>query len=649
MAGWWKPASCSTCCSPAGRRADRMTHVRAPARAARDARRLAVVGRHRPGRGLPRRWASSVPGRTRSRPPTPPGPGGTPCWRPPPGRASPSRSGCPRSPRSARGRRLDARPRPHRVGRPARHDALPVPDQGARRRPARRARPAARRQPRPATSGSRRATATPSLEERRWVQEYADVVLTNPDFLHFALLPQHRRWARLLGSLRYVVVDECHAFRGVFGAHVGARAAAAAPARRVLRRRRRRSCSRRPRRRTPRRARPGSSASTRPTSRRSPPTPRPRAARRSCCGSRPSCPAPTALVRAPARATTPGRRTAAAVARARSRRPRTARAGRRRRRRRPSTPRRPGSTRAPARVGTGERVDERARRPPAPHRDRRDRRPARRPHGRGRPHARLHAVASRRGVGRGHHPRAPARDRPDARDVASRPTAAATCRRSAERWSTRSGPVRLRALATTNALELGVDISGLDAVLIAGWPGTRVSLWQQAGRAGRAGRRRARRARRARGPARHVPRAPPRGDLRRTRRGDRLRHHQPVRAGAAPVRRRRRAAAALRGRCDLFGPAHRASCSTSWSSAGPCAAARPAGTGPTTSSAEPPDRPARLRRRPRPRRRVRHRPAARHRRRRVRRLDRARRRRLRAPGRDVRRRRSSGSRTGSPS
>ncbi|WP_233571790.1 DEAD/DEAH box helicase, partial [Cellulomonas triticagri] len=59
-------------------------------------------------------------------------------------------------------------------------------------------------------------------EERRWVQEHADVVLTNPDFLHFALLPQHRRWARLLGSLRYVVLDECHAFRGVFGAHVAA-------------------------------------------------------------------------------------------------------------------------------------------------------------------------------------------------------------------------------------------------------------------------------------------------------------------------------------------------------------------------------------------------------------------------------------------
>lgn len=57
-------------------------------------------------------------------------------------------------------------------------------------------------------------------EERRWVREHANLVLTNPDMLHFGILPQHTRWATFLRRLRYVIVDEAHSYRGVFGSHV---------------------------------------------------------------------------------------------------------------------------------------------------------------------------------------------------------------------------------------------------------------------------------------------------------------------------------------------------------------------------------------------------------------------------------------------
>ncbi len=59
-----------------------------------------------------------------------------------------------------------------------------------------------------------------SRDQRDWARDHAEYVLTNPDMLHRSLLPGHARWASFLGSLSYVVVDECHHYRGVFGAHV---------------------------------------------------------------------------------------------------------------------------------------------------------------------------------------------------------------------------------------------------------------------------------------------------------------------------------------------------------------------------------------------------------------------------------------------
>ncbi|GGP85376.1 helicase [Streptomyces virginiae] len=58
------------------------------------------------------------------------------------------------------------------------------------------------------------------VEEREWVRQYANHVLTNPDMLHRGILPAHPRWSSFLRALRYVVIDECHTYRGVFGSHV---------------------------------------------------------------------------------------------------------------------------------------------------------------------------------------------------------------------------------------------------------------------------------------------------------------------------------------------------------------------------------------------------------------------------------------------
>jgi DEAD/DEAH box helicase domain-containing protein len=57
--------------------------------------------------------------------------------------------------------------------------------------------------------------------ERRWqIRKWANLILTNPDMLHVGVLPHHDRWGDVLHNLRYVVVDEAHVYRGVFGSHV---------------------------------------------------------------------------------------------------------------------------------------------------------------------------------------------------------------------------------------------------------------------------------------------------------------------------------------------------------------------------------------------------------------------------------------------
>jgi DEAD/DEAH box helicase domain-containing protein len=60
---------------------------------------------------------------------------------------------------------------------------------------------------------------TPS-DARKAIREKGHIVLTNPDMLHTGILPHHTRWTRLFENLRYIVIDELHTYRGVFGSHL---------------------------------------------------------------------------------------------------------------------------------------------------------------------------------------------------------------------------------------------------------------------------------------------------------------------------------------------------------------------------------------------------------------------------------------------
>jgi DEAD/DEAH box helicase domain-containing protein len=59
-----------------------------------------------------------------------------------------------------------------------------------------------------------------STQDRPDVRRHSRIVITNPDMLHIGILPNHRAWYQFLRGLRYVVIDEAHVYRGVFGSHV---------------------------------------------------------------------------------------------------------------------------------------------------------------------------------------------------------------------------------------------------------------------------------------------------------------------------------------------------------------------------------------------------------------------------------------------
>jgi DEAD/DEAH box helicase domain-containing protein len=57
-------------------------------------------------------------------------------------------------------------------------------------------------------------------DKRAWVRNNAGCLLTNPDMLHYGILPYHEKWSQFLGNLQYLIIDEMHSYRGVMGTHV---------------------------------------------------------------------------------------------------------------------------------------------------------------------------------------------------------------------------------------------------------------------------------------------------------------------------------------------------------------------------------------------------------------------------------------------
>ena len=58
-----------------------------------------------------------------------------------------------------------------------------------------------------------------SADRRRSIRKRANILITNPDMLHIGILPHHTRWASYFSRLKYIVIDEMHVYRGVFGSH----------------------------------------------------------------------------------------------------------------------------------------------------------------------------------------------------------------------------------------------------------------------------------------------------------------------------------------------------------------------------------------------------------------------------------------------